>query len=84
MAIPILSVILTVALLATATACAVYDGVWLPFAAGLAVAFVASGGLVAGLAWLDWHLSARRRQPTNPPRPGNTASDSQVGVRLPE
>jgi hypothetical protein len=43
MAIPILSVILTVALLATATACTVYDGVWLPFAAGLAIAFVASG-----------------------------------------
>jgi hypothetical protein len=57
MAIPILSVILTVALLATATACTVYDGVWLPFAAGLAVAFVASGGLVVGLAWLDWHRS---------------------------
>jgi hypothetical protein len=53
----IVTVILTVALLATATACTVYDGVWLPFAAGLAVAFVASGGLVVGLAWLDWHRS---------------------------
>jgi hypothetical protein len=51
----IVTVILSVALLATA--CTVYDGVWLPFAAGLAVAFVASGGLVVGLAWLDWHRS---------------------------